>query len=139
MPVYGLTLPQRHLNAKYQWLIRAADICSILLEVNNLSSLGYAGYILALIGGIIIVISGIFSVIGTPLFAYTVLGAVGAFFSGIVQLILGIICIVRSKWVRSLTWAIILLVLGVIAGGIGGVLVAVGAILGLIDQIDQFA
>jgi hypothetical protein len=104
-----------------------------------MGSLGYAGYILALIGGIIIVISGIFAIIGTPFFAYSVLGAVGAFFSGILDLILGIICIVGAKWVRSLAWAIILLVLGIIAGGIGGVLVAVGAIIGLIDQIDRFA
>ena len=104
-----------------------------------MSSLGYAGYIIALIGGIIIVISGIFAIIGTPFFAYSVLGAVGTFFSGIIQLILGIICIVGAKLVRSLAWAIILLILGVIAGGIGGLLVAIGAILGLIDQIDHFA
>jgi hypothetical protein len=103
-----------------------------------MSSLGYAGYILTLIGGIIIVISGILAIIGTPLFAYSILGAVGTFFSGIAQLILGIICILGAKWVRSLAWAIILLVLGVIAGGIGGVIVAVGAILGFIDQIDHF-
>jgi hypothetical protein len=106
----------------------------------GMSSIGYAGYILALVGGIIIVISGILSIIGSPFMgAYSILGAVGAFFSGIAQLIIGIICIVAAKWVRSLAWAIILLILGVIAGGIGGVLVAIGAILGFIDQIDRYA
>ena len=106
-----------------------------MLEVNFTSSLGYAGYILALIGGIIIVISGILAIIGSPfLGSYSVLGAAGAFFSGIVQLIIGIICIAGSKWVRTLAWAIILLILGIIAGGIGGVLVVIGALLGLIDH-----
>jgi hypothetical protein len=98
------------------------------------SSLGYAGYILALIGGVIIIISGILAIIGSPFFAYSVLGAVGGFFSGIVQVIIGIICVAGSKWVRTLAWAIVVLILGIIAGGIGGVLVVIGTLLGLIDH-----
>ncbi len=100
------------------------------------SSLAYAGYILALIGGIIIIIEAILAIIGSPFLAgLTVLGAIGALVSGIIRLIIGLVCIAGSRYVSSLTWAIILLVLGIIAGGIGGVLVVIGAILGLLSRL----
>ena len=103
-----------------------------------MSSLSYAGYILALVGGIIIVIFALLSIIGSPfLAAFSVTSGLGALASGLVGLILGIICIIGSKFVGSLVWAIILLVLGIIAGGIGGVLVVIGALLGLISALTH--
>ncbi len=100
------------------------------------SSLAYAGYILALIGGIIIVLLAILTIIGSPFIAasFSVLGGVGALIGGIIQLIIGLICIAGSRLVSSLTWAIVLLILGIIAGGIGGVLVVIGALLGLVSR-----
>jgi hypothetical protein len=98
------------------------------------SSLAYAGYILALIGGIIMVILGILDILGTPFFAFSALGALGALTIGIIQIILGLICIAGSKFVGTLVWAIVLLILGIIAGGIGGVLVIIGALLGLLSR-----
>ncbi len=99
------------------------------------SSLAYAGYILALIGGIIIVISGILEILGTPFLAFSALAALGNLIIGIVHLIIGLICIAGSKFVGHLGWAIVLLILGIIAGGIGGILVIIGALLGLISKL----
>lgn len=99
------------------------------------SSLAYAGYILALIGGIIIVISGILEILGTPFLAFSALGALGNLAIGVVHVILGIICIAGSKFVGHLGWAIVLLILGIVAGGIGGVLVIIGALLGLLARL----
>ncbi len=99
------------------------------------SSIAYAGYILALIGGIIMLILGILEILGTPFFAFTALGALGSLTSGIIQIILGLICIAGSKFVSHLGWAIVLLILGIIAGGIGGVLVIIGALLGLLSKV----
>ncbi len=98
------------------------------------SSLAYAGYILALIGGIIILIYGVLDILGTPFFAFSALSALGGITLGIVEVIIGIICIAGSKFVSHLGWAIVLLILGIIVGGIGGILVVVGALLGLISH-----
>jgi hypothetical protein len=55
-------------------------------------------------------------------------------FSGgdIFQMILGAVAFVFAKRVKDLLWAVVLLLIGLIGGGIGGALVAVGAILSLV-------
>lgn len=58
----------------------------------------------------------------------------GYFRSGIITLILGIVAIVGSKKANQLLWAIVLIVVGYLGGGIGGLLVMVGGILGLISH-----
>jgi uncharacterized membrane protein len=100
------------------------------------SSLSHTGYILALIGGILIVISGALNLLGVTIESLRVMEIL-PLFSGtiraIVHIIIGAVCIAGSKYVSTLTWAIVLLILGIIAGNIGGTLVLVGAILGLIS------
>jgi hypothetical protein len=101
----------------------------------SLDSLTRAGYILALIGGIIIIILGILGLLGSAFMIFSPISFLGSFVFAIITILIGIICVVGSKYVGSLTWAIILLVLGIIAGGIGGILVVIGAILGLISKL----
>jgi hypothetical protein len=50
-----------------------------------------------------------------------------------VAIIIGVICVIGSKSIGTLVWAIVLLVLEIIAGGIGRALVILGAILGLVS------
>jgi hypothetical protein len=52
-----------------------------------------------------------------------------------VSLIIGVVSIIGSRYVGTLVWAIVLLVLGILATGIGGVLVILGALLGLISVL----
>jgi hypothetical protein len=100
-------------------------------------SVGRIAYILVVIGGILLIILGLLSLIGWSL------GFGGPFFrwgwgygyfeySGIVAIICGAIALYGSRAVTNLTWAIILLILGIVGGGIGGLLVILGAILGLL-------
>jgi uncharacterized membrane protein len=104
------------------------------------SSLSHTGYILALIGGILIVLSGVFSLLGVAAQFFQALSFL-PLFSGtlraLFQIIIGIVCITFSRYLSTLTWAIILLILGIIAGNIGGTLVLVGAILGLISTTHK--
>jgi hypothetical protein len=51
------------------------------------------------------------------------------------QIVIGVVCIIGSKFVSNLVWAVVLLVLGILAGTIGGSLVATGAILGLVSVL----
>jgi len=52
----------------------------------------------------------------------------------LLPLILGIIAIVGAKHVTELVWAIVLIIIGFIGGGIGGILVLLGGLLGLISK-----
>ena len=106
----------------------------------NLNSLAYAGYILALIGGVILVIFGLISIFSSPFigfFTASILGGLSALAGGIVTLILGIIAIVGARQVSTIVWAVVLLIIGIIAGGIGGILVFLGALLGLISTLTK--
>jgi hypothetical protein len=103
----------------------------------SLNSLAYAGYILALIGGILLVIFGVIAIFSSPFvgfFTASILGGLSALGSGIVTLVLGIIALAGARFVSTIVWGIVLLIVGLIAGGIGGVLVFIGALLGLISR-----
>jgi hypothetical protein len=97
-------------------------------------SLGQIAYILALIGGIILVIQGILSFLGMAflLFVPSIIGPLGGSYWGIIEIILGIVAIYGARRATDLTWAIILIVVGLIAGGLGGLLVLLGGIVGLV-------
>jgi hypothetical protein len=97
-------------------------------------SLGQLAYILALIGGIILVIQGILSFLGMAvlMFVPSIIGPIGGSYWGIIEIILGIIAIIGARRATDLTWDIVLIVVGVIAGGLGGLLVLLGGIVGLV-------
>jgi hypothetical protein len=98
-------------------------------------SLQQLAYYLALIGGILLVIFSLLGLIGHPVtmpFQVPLLGMTFGF--ALLPLILGIIAIVGSKHVTGLLWAIVLIIVGFIAGGIGGILVLLGGLLGLISR-----
>ena len=80
-------------------------------------------------------IFGLLSILGSPLLAFSPVTAIGALASGVLGLIIGIICVIGAKYVGHLGWAIVLIILGIIAGGIGGVLVIIGALLGLVSRL----
>ena len=83
-------------------------------------------YIIAIVGGILMVILGL---LGMLSYAVTMPFAspIGGFFgAGIVTIILGIVAVVLSKRVNELLWAVVLVVIGFLGGGIGGLLVLIG-------------
>lgn len=57
----------------------------------------------------------------------------GYFGVGVVTLILGVVAVIGAKRVSELIWAIVLIVVGFLGGGIGGLLVLIGGILGLLS------
>jgi len=100
-------------------------------------SIAYWGRILALVGGIILVIFGIIGFLGYVLdfafFAPVVsLRVVGR---ELIAIVLGIIAIIGSYYAGTLAWSIGLIILGYIASGLGGLLVLIGGILGLIASL----
>ena len=104
------------------------------------TSLGQVAYVLALVGGILLVIFGLLSLLsigfGGPSFFYWSVYSFG--YSGIVMLICGVIAVIGAKSVTTLVWAIVLLIVGFIGGGLGGLLVLFGAIIGLIVVLTHY-
>jgi hypothetical protein len=99
------------------------------------NSLAYAGYILALIGGILIVVFGLLGLLGASFLVFSPLRFFADSVYALAGIVIGIICIIGSRYVSTLIWAVILLVLGLIAGNIGGSLVVLGALLGIVSTL----
>lgn len=99
------------------------------------ASIGRAAYLLALIGGILMVLLSLLSFLGMAFMSMMSFG-MPHYFGGfeLLALILGIVAIIGAKRVTDLVWAIILIIIGLIGGGIGGLLVLVGGILGLVSK-----
>ncbi len=111
------------------------------------------GYINTLIGGFILVIQGILTMIGQGVRELRVVGSVSflAFsdifwLNGLIMLILGVLVLFlvwdwlqkqvkTGPWIKDIVWlAIVLIVIGFITGGTGGIFVLVGGILYLVGQ-----
>jgi hypothetical protein len=106
------------------------------------STFAYVGYILALVGGIIVLLFGLLDLVevGVRIFrGISLLGFLTGTVRSLAQIVIGIVCIIGSRFVSNLVWAIVLLVLGLVSGAIGGTLVAIGAILGLVSILLKSA
>ncbi len=98
------------------------------------TELSRAAYYLALIGGILMIVLGLvglFASFGAYIFHW------GYSYGGIVTLIMGIIAVIGAKSVNTLVWAVVLIIVGLIGGGLGGLLVLLGGILGLITALNK--
>ena len=105
-------------------------------------SVSRIAYILALVGGILLVIFGLISLIGSsfgPSFLYWGWGFASFAFGGIISIVCGVIAIIGAKSAGTLIWAIVLIIVGIIGGGLGGLLVVLGGLLGLIVVLTKKA
>jgi hypothetical protein len=100
------------------------------------TSVSTIAYYLALIGGILMVLFGLLGLIGDFGGFYF---HWGYSYGGIVTLIMGVIAIIGARSASTLVWAIVLIVVGLIGGGIGGILVLLGGIFGLITALSKKA
>ncbi len=98
------------------------------------TDLSRIAYYLALIGGVLMIVLGLvgfFADFGANIFHW------GFSYGGIVTLIMGIIAVIGAKSVNTLVWAIVLIIVGLIGGGIGGLLVLLGGLIGLIMSLSK--
>jgi hypothetical protein len=115
---------------------------SVKVPRKTTSKIAYAGFILVLIGGIIVLLFGLFDLLAVGVRIFRDISFLG-FLTGTVrslsQIVIGTVCIIGSRFVSNLLWAIVLLILGLIAGTIGGTLIVIGAILGLVSVLIKSA
>jgi hypothetical protein len=102
-------------------------------------TLANIGFILALIGSIILILLGIGAAFGIFLLIFYPIYALGAFFWGIAMIIIGIMAAASSRFVSNVGAAIWLIILAIIASLLGAAfvawLIAIGAILGLLSRL----
>ena len=100
------------------------------------TSVSTIAYYLALIGGALMILFGLIGFFGS-------LGAYylhwGYTYGGILTVIMGIIAVIGAKSVNTLVWAVVLIIVGLVGGGLGGLLVLVGGIFGLIKALSKKA
>ena len=114
----------------------------LIREVNSYmadTSISRIAYILALIGGILLVIFGLFDLIGFTGLAIFHFSFYAFAYAGIVSIICGVIAIIGARSASTLVWAIVLIIVGIIGGGLGGLLVVLGGLLGIIVVITKRA
>jgi hypothetical protein len=98
-----------------------------------MSEISRIAYVTALLGGILLVILGLLSFIGYSIENFrSVLHWESFAYDDIVAIICGVIAIIGAKSAGTLVWAIVLIVVGIVGGGLGGLLVVLGGLLGLI-------
>jgi hypothetical protein len=98
-------------------------------------TLGKLACILALVGGVLMVLLRIVALLGFGVGAFSF--GLPRLFPGyeILGLILGIVAILISRRATETLWAIVLIVIGLVAlQGIGALLVLVGGLLGLVSK-----
>ena len=61
----------------------------------------------------------------------------GFAYGSIITLVMGIIAVIGAKSVNTLVWAIVLIVVGLVGGGLGGLLVVLGGVFGLINVLTK--
>ena len=100
------------------------------------SALGNLAFILALVGGIVMVVLRLLGLLGFTMVSMMSFGMPRLFVGyDILGLILGAVAIIISKRATEPLWAIVLIVIGIIAfQGIGALLVLLGGIVGLISK-----
>ena len=104
-----------------------------------MSEISRIAYYLALIGGILLVIFGLFHLIAFSGLAIFHFSFYAFAYAGIVSIICGVIAIIGAKSASTLVWAIVLIIVGIIGGGLGGLLVVLGGLLGLIAVLTKNA
>ncbi len=90
---------------------------------------GELARILVLIGGILLVVFGFLTVVGASFEIRNLGVSISGTWFGIA---VGLIALWGHRYVREVVWAVILLVLGYAAGGLGGLLVLLGGLIGLL-------
>ena len=96
---------------------------AVKIEVKELSR------ILVLIGGILLILFGLFTVLGGSFESrYLGISISGSIFG----IAIGIVALYGHTRIGEVVWAVILLVLGYFAGGLGGLLVLLGSLIALI-------
>lgn len=92
---------------------------------------------LVLVGGLILLIGAVLQVIDVRSFLDLTpnVRSLTLFTSALIGIIVGVLALIGSTQTSSAVWCIILMVLGYLVGSLGGILVFIGALIGLVATL----
>lgn len=100
-----------------------------------------AAYVLVLVGGILLFVFGLLALLGASIGVIipSLLPIIGLsrLSYAIVEVICGVIAIIGAKKATVIGWAVVLIIVGLIGGGLGGLLVVIGGIIGFIVAVSS--
>jgi len=88
--------------------------------------------LLVLIGGIVLLVSGILEAMNVG--GLMDLGTNFVRLGSLTGIVVGILTLVGSREVANPAWSLILLILGLFVGSLGGILVFIGGLIGLVSR-----
>jgi hypothetical protein len=92
------------------------------------------GYVLSLLGGIVIIALSLAALAHFPLYLPIQVPLAGYIGIGVISLILGVVAVFGSRRVNELVWGVILMGVGLLTGGVGGLLALVGGLIGVLSR-----
>jgi len=98
------------------------------------NALSELAYVLALVGAVVMILLSVASFFGFSVTLPFQVPMVAVFGSAIIGGVLGVVALFGSRHVRQLLWAVVLLVVGFVGGGLGGLLVLLGGLLGILSR-----
>ena len=129
-PNVGETTIRRGLMFKNHWFKRQRYFGGR----KRVDPLGQVGFVLALIGGIVIVVLSLAALLNFPVYLPIQSPLAGFFGIGLITLILGVVAVFGSRRVNQVLWAVVLMIVGFLGGGIGGLLTLLGGLVGLLSR-----
>jgi hypothetical protein len=105
------------------------------LEKIQVSSLAK---VLFLVGGILLIVAGALRIVELQTLldlspTLRNVASISSIAGGILAIVVGVIALLGTRQVASPSWNIVLLILGLVASGLGGILVLLGSIIGLVS------
>lgn len=91
--------------------------------------------LLVLAGGIILLAAGLIGAAGGNVSAFvnSPFGGFGRLEEGLLGIVAGLLSLVSLPQLKNVGWAVVLVFLGILAGGFGGILVLIGGFVSLVS------
>jgi len=92
---------------------------------------------LILVGGVVLILGSVLQIVGSRsiLDLAPNIRSLGLFTGGIIGLIIGVLALIGASQISSPVWTIILMVLGYLVSSLGGILIFIGALIGLVTAL----
>jgi len=92
---------------------------------------------LILVGGVVLILGSLLQIVGSRsiLDLTPNIRSLGLFTGALIGLIIGVLALMGASQVSSPVWTIILMVLGYLVSSLGGILIFIGALIGLVTAL----
>ena len=90
-----------------------------------------------MVGGVVLILGSVLQIVGSRsiLDLTPNIRSLGLFTGAIIGLVIGVLALIGASQVSSPVWTIILMVLGYLVSSLGGILIFIGALIGLVTAL----